>query len=362
MELIHSSYFWSLLPPSNKANAYKAMCFVKYILDKEGNKDFKAETIADRSQGLFSKQLVGRTLGLINCESDVRPERVNGFPNRRRYWNATSVSSVYSTWGITAWSLEECKAINPLDIELKHSKTGLFSGELAGKETSKGDSTTHIESPLLVIFQDYFKRDVEIINSIVPYPFHCYYELIKALKKYLIADDNGCVFVPKEIKTLDKEGYSIVTSKLLKHVGIPYPIEYFSTKKLHRIVLQVYNPFLNYVGIDTHHRCKNRDCISRLCLTPALKSLHDKYHRKDGTYHPMLDEDISLQPVETKTLNKPETPKDNVIPFYKINRSNGVNFNTNLMIDCGNGVVMRANKLPPEQLHNFQEGFNYKGK
>ena len=120
---------------------------------------------------------------------------------------------------------------------------------------------------------------------------------------------------------------------------------------------------MDYDGIEGHHTCRirgeeNRSCCNPAHLTPATKPKHVAFHNRVGDSHPHNDATQTFQIVETKTLTKPESPNDNVIPFYKINRNNEVKFNTNLMIDCGNGVVRKASKLPPDQLHNFQEGFN----
>ena len=94
-----------------------------------------------------------------------------------------------------------------------------------------------------------------------------------------------------------------------------------------------------------------------------LESLHTALHNSlPEEKHPYYTPHLYFDKVETNTITKSKKPASNVIPFYKVNRHNGIDYNPNLLIDLGDGVPIKITTLPSNILHNFEEGLNYKGK
>ena len=106
-----SKLYFSLLPENNITKAYTCMCFIKDWLHENGLVDFKAETIAEASQGMFDVQLIGTTLRNLKCSSKDIWNTIDRKRVRRKYWNAESVYSCYDTWGIPAWNNAQCHYI-----------------------------------------------------------------------------------------------------------------------------------------------------------------------------------------------------------------------------------------------------------
>tara|TARA_R110002051_G_scaffold325127_2_gene425906 strand:+ start:898 stop:2025 length:1128 start_codon:yes stop_codon:yes gene_type:complete len=372
--------YWELLPKNNKAVAYKAMCFVKYLLDLEGIADFKAETIADKSNGLFNKSIIGRTLGLLQCKSEKKAERVNGKPNRRRYWDAQTVYAVYSTWGIDAWDLEQCVSISDKDIVGKQGKTTAFSGKIVNKKTINPKVTTSYKAvdipavnvPYFITYWNdvfnnrYSYSDSYSFVSRLPFLIH---NTFKADKSYCSDGISPCIELPKE--HIDTKGYSFINQSLLNKLGLPdLDINSLASKYNHRLIAQVNEPtrpwqlprgHKDYLSV--HHLCFNRSCINKDHLMIMLESLHTALHNSlPEEKHPYYTPHLYFDKVETNTINKLIKPTSNVIPFYKVNRNNGVDYNPNLLIDLGDGMPIKITTLPNHMLHNFEEGLNYKGK
>ena len=372
--------YWDLLPKNNKAIAYKAMCFIKYLLDLEGIADFKAETIANKSNGLFNKSIIGRTLGLLQCKSEKKAERVNGKPNRRRYWNAQTVYSVYSIWGIDAWDLEQCISIADKDIVGKQGNHTAFSGETVHKKTINPNVTTSYKvGGIPEVNVPYFREHWDSIYD-NNYSYVACYELItklsplisstfKASKTYGTDSISPCMEITKE--HIDQHQYPFVNQSLLNKIGLTdLDINLLPTKYLHRLITMVKEPTrlwhlprVHKEYISVHHLCFNRSCVNYDHLMVMLESLHTNLHNSLNDQHPYYNPCLAFNKVETKTLDKPIKPTSNVVPFYKINRHNGVDYTPSLMIDLEDGTApFKITKLPSSLLHNFKEGLNYKGK
>jgi len=237
-----------------------------------------------------------------------------------------------------------------------------YSTDFNGGVTFTTPKSTHLQSPLLLIFKEYTPEDIELLTNSTAFNFYCYYHLVQALKKIVAVETNGCVTLPEGFKK-DKDGYNILDSNLLKYLELAFNIDLFQTRRIHKIVAQVYNPLIDYTYLHCHHLCKNRACISTLCVTIADIKPHNTYHNKARDHHPLNDPEETLQVVKKPILDKPIKPTSNVVPFYKINRHNGVDYTPSLMIDLEDGTApFKITKLPSSLLHNFKEGFNYKGK
>ena len=312
--------YWELLPKSNRVIAYKAMCFIKYLLDSEGIVDFKAETIENKSDGLFNKNLVGRALGLLKCEHKEKPERVNGKPNRRTYWNAQSVYTVYSTWGIEGCSLKQCKVINDTDIVNKQSKTRVFGAQIGVKELSQGISTTPFNTHTLVDIPEtncnyfisdwnnkwnnkyFFTTSYSLINKLPLITNRTY----RASKTFLTKDISPCIEVPKQY--LDRDDYPIINPSLLNKLGLP--LDVYNTKQLptmyqHRLVCMVKHPMLEWHlprgherYMTAHHMCFNTACIHPDHIMPIVEVEHIKLHNSLKYPHAYNKTNINLDNLE----------------------------------------------------------------
>ena len=348
------------------------LCFIKYCLENWDNETFSSGEIAALSDGLATSNAVTIALKRLSLSYSHTSERLKGSqPKSKRVFKTKKVLNVLQKYALQSYDLSQLKTAFTSKSRTRATINTISSVNFNGGVISENSSVVPTEVLLDFVFPHYTPEDIASYHADTSFNYHYYYELSHALKNILEVDlETKCLNVPKDFPR-DKSQYPLLTPKLIKHLDLPFDISLFDTRQLSRIITQTFNPLLDYEekvnSLEGHHTCKirgeeNRSCCNPAHLTPATKPKHVAFHNRVGDVHPHNDATQTFQIVETEKLKQPIKPNNNIIPFNKINRRNGVAFNSNLVIDCGDGEPIKITKLPPDRLHIFQEGYNYKGK
>jgi len=299
----------SIYLPSDIKQQY-ILCYLKYYLEHTDFPRFTSNEVAETTLGIIKHgSSITRLLTRLNLKPTKRPLYNPLGTNKTIYTYETSeVLDVLQKLAIHSFNAEQFNTAFYSKTAVKTADKHSFIMNYDRGVNSIIPESTHIESPLVVILNQYSIKDIELYDQALstkdkPFYFHCYYHVVKELMKIVKVSFNGCITVPEEVSHIDKEGYSILTTKLLKHLGLDFPIQLFSTRKLHKIITQVYNPLLILDDLHCHHKCKNSSCISPLHVTPSEPNLHITYHNKDGAEHPLNDPQQTFQIVEQQSLH-----------------------------------------------------------
>ncbi len=302
------NYSSIILP--NDVNQQYILCYLKYYLEHSSFDTFTSNEVAETTLGIINNgSIITRLLTKYNLKPKKTTRHNPSGTNPTVYTYETKlVLNILQILAIDSFDAEQFNSAfytkTPVKTTINHSFTMNYDRGV----NSIQPKSTHLQSPLLVIFKEYSLVDIELYSQALstkdkPFNFHCYYHLVKELMKLVSINDDGCITLPEEFINTDKEGYSILSRKLLKHLGLHFPIELFYTRKLHKIVTQVYNPLLVLDDLHCHHKCKNRACISPLCVTPSASHLHIPYHNKARDEHPLNDPTEHFQIIENTTLH-----------------------------------------------------------
>ena len=321
--------FFRLLPTTNTARAYMCVCFIKHWLNSNGMEDFKAETIAEASDGLFDVQLIGTTLRNLKCVSKDRTKTINSKRVHRCYWNAESVYRCVHTWGIPAWKLDYCLKVQPvengLDIDKNAGNTAISDKELEIMVGSAG----HVSAPCKRLLAEHNLSNIDyysfywnkVYNN--KYDFDISYSFVNYLKPILLETHNsrGTIWLTESISKcleipsnyLDKDGYAIINQPLLNKLELPpqtYNLNVFPTTGIHRLVTMTNHPTLNWhlprsdssTYVTAHHTCFNRACVNPKHLMPMEEEKHSELHNKLRDNHAYNNPNQHFQVVEKTSM------------------------------------------------------------
>ena len=303
-----------LLLPEDMKKQY-LLCFIKHYAENIESETFTSKEISEFLSGFITSNSITSVLKRVNLlPKETSLYNPNGAPISVRIYNTKKVTEVLQNIGLYSFDFYQ---FNTAYYSKSRTETYHLRGDsyklqqnFNGGENLQNSSSTHLDNPLLLIFNKYSKEDIEVLHNDMQlgFNFKHYYQLTQALKDIVIIDDNGCITLPEGFK-IDYEGYSIVDNNLLKFLNLPFTIDSLNTKRLHRIVAQTYNPLLNYSNpngspiLDVHHKCKNRACISPLHLTPANRNLHTVFHNRVGDTHPINNPLETFQIVANTSLH-----------------------------------------------------------
>ena len=300
----------SIILPTDLKKQY-LLCFIKYYLENCESETFTSKEIADETLGLVTSNAVTMLLNKISISpKETSLPNPNGYPISVRIYYTKKVIEVLQKIGLLSFDFYKYNTAYFSKSSTQTTSNTISSMNYNGGINLKNSSSTHLESPLLLIFNKYTKEDIDVLHNQMNlgFNFKHYYQLTQALKDIVIIGDNGCITLPEGFK-IDYEGYSIVDNNLLKFLNLPFTIDSLNTKRLHRIVAQTCNPLLDYSDpngnpiLDVHHKCKNRACISPLHLTPAVSNLHTVFHNRVGDTHPLNNPLETFQIVANTSLH-----------------------------------------------------------
>ena len=288
-------------------NIYKILFILRlYQTEHCEGKTFTSNEIAE---SLLGKLVKGSAITRLLTSLKFNPKKTSIYnPNGNnisvRIYDSHKVLAVLQKLALHSFNFVQYNQAYFSKSKTKTTEKPTYSLHNSGEGISSSPESTHLYNPLLFIFKEYTPEDRELFNTLTSYNFNYYYSLTQALKKVVVMSDEDCISLPEGFKK-DREGYSILDNNLLKYLELPFNIDVFKTKRLHKIVTQVYNPLLDYTKLHCHHLCKNRACISPLCVTPAVINNHITYHNKARDEHPLNDPTEHFQIVENTTLHAP---------------------------------------------------------
>lgn len=300
----------SIILPTDLKKQY-LLCFIKDYLENCEAETFTSKEISEFLSGFVTSNSVTSVLKRVNIlPFETSMYNPNGTPISVRIYYTKEVIDVLQNIGLHSFDFCQYNEAYYSKSRTQTTSNTISSMNYNGGINLENSSSTHLVSPLLLIFNKYTKEDMEVLHNDMQlgFNFKHYYQLTQALKDIVIIDDNGCITLPEGFK-MDYEGYSIVDNHLLKFLNLPFTVDSLNTKRLHRIVAQTYNPLLNYSNpdgspiLDVHHKCKNRACISPLHLTPANRNLHTVFHNRVGDSHPLNNPLESFQIVANTSLH-----------------------------------------------------------
>jgi hypothetical protein len=291
----------SIILPTDLKKQY-LLCFIKHYLEHCDSETFTSKEIADETLDLVTSNMVTISLSKLSISpKETSLYNPNGAPISVRTYNTKLVLDILQKVALHSFTFEQ---YNTAYFSRTPTKTTNSSGNFNGGTEGKNFGSTHLESPLLLIFNQYTKEEIDVLHNQMNLGFNFmhYYQLTQALKDIVVIGDNNCITLPEGFKR-DYEGYSIADNHLLKFLNLPFTIDSLSTKRLHKIVAQTYNPLLDYSDLHVHHKCRNRACISPLHLTPAVSNLHTVFHNRVGDSHPLNNPLETFQIVANTSLH-----------------------------------------------------------
>tara|TARA_R110000824_G_scaffold14750_1_gene62575 strand:+ start:35 stop:931 length:897 start_codon:yes stop_codon:yes gene_type:complete len=294
----------SIILPTDVKKQY-LLCFIKHCLENWDRETFTSREIADETIGLVTSNCVTSTLNKISITPHATSNRPpNGNPVSVKIYYTKVVLKVLQKIALQSFTFEQYNRAYFGKSRTKTTSSTISSMDFNGGVNAENSSSTHLYNPLLLIFNEYTQEDIEVMHNDMQlgFNFKKYYQLTQALKEIVVIDDNNCITLPEGFK-VDYEGYSIVDNNLLKFLSLPFTIDSLRTKRLHKIVAQTYNPFLDYDNLHVHHKCRNRSCINELHLTPAIINLHTTFHNRVGDHHPLNNPVETFQIVANTSLH-----------------------------------------------------------
>ena len=294
----------SIILPTDLKKQY-LLCFIKHYLENCESETFTSREIADETVGLVTSNYVTSLLKRFNVmPKETSMYNPNGAPISVRIFNTKLVLNILQNIGLHSFDFDQYNYAYFGKSRTQTTSNTISSMNYNGGINLENSSSTHLVSPLLVIFNQYTKEDIEVLHNDMQlgFNFKHYYQLTQAVKDIVIIDGNGCCTLPDGFK-MDYEGYSIVDNKLLKFLNLPFDTSSLLTTRLHKIVAQTYNPLLDYSGLHVHHSCRNRGCTSPLHLTPAVSNLHTVFHNRVGDSHPLNNPLETFQIVANTSLH-----------------------------------------------------------
>ena len=278
----------SIILPTDMKKQY-LLCFIKYYLENCECETFTAKEIADATSEFVTSNTVTMLINKISiAPKETSLYNPNGAPVSVRIYDTKLVLDILQKIALHSFSLEQYHLASIGTSRTKTTSSTISSMHFNGGVIPENSSSTHLYNPLLLIFNEYTQADIEVMHNDMQlgFNFKNYYQLTTALKDIVVIGDGNCITLPEGFK-VDYEGYSIVDNNLLKFLSLPFTIDSLNTKRLHKIVAQTYNPFLDYTELHVHHKCRNRACLNPLHLTPAIINLHTTFHNKVGDLHPL---------------------------------------------------------------------------
>ena len=294
----------SIILPTDMKKQY-LLCFIKHYLENCECETFTAKEIADATSEFVTSNTVTMLLNKISiAPKETSLYNPNGAPVSVRIYDTKLVLDILQKIALHSFSLEQYHLASIGTSRTKTTSSTISSMHFNGGVAPENSSSTHLYNPLLLIFNEYTLEDIEVMHNDMQlgFNFKNYYQLTQALKEIVVIDDNNCITLPEGFK-VDYEGYSIVDNNLLKFLSLPFTIDSLRTKRLHKIVAQTYNPFLDYDNLHVHHKCRNRSCINELHLTPAIINLHTTFHNRVGDHHPLNNPVETFQIVANTSLH-----------------------------------------------------------
>jgi len=370
----------SIILPADKKKQY-LLCYMKYYLEHTSCAYFTSNEIAETLSGLIKGSDITRLLTRWEFKSLPSSKRIGGgSPKSIKKYDTKKVLDVLQINALHSFDYEQLRKAWHSKSSIKTIMTATFSRDFnRGVNSNIPEFTSYkaVDIPVINVpyfityWNDVFNNRYSYSDS---YSFVSKLPLLthntfKADKSYCYDGISPCIELPKE--HVDTKGYSFVNQSLLNKLGLPdLDINTLASKYNHRLIAQVNDPTRQWHlprghkdYLSVHHLCFNRSCINKDHLMVMLESLHTALHNSlPEEKHPYYSQHLYFDKVETNIITKPKKPASNVIPFYKVNRHNGIDFNPNLLIDLGDGVPIKITTLPSNMLHNFEEGLNYKGK
>ena len=294
----------SIILPTDIKKQY-LLCFIKHYLENCESETFTSKEIADETLGLVTSNAVTSLLNKISISpKETSNYNPNGHPTSVRIYFTKEVIKVLQNIALLSFNFEQYNMAFFGKSRSKTTSNTISSMNFNGGTQGKNFGSTHPYSPLSLLFKTYSPEDIDTIHNQMELSFNFknYYLLTQALKEIIVVDDNGCCTLPEGFK-VDYEGYSIADNNLLKFLNLSFTIDSLNTKRLHKIVTQTYHPFLDYDDIHCHHKCRNRSCVSPLCLTPAVSNPHIIFHNISGDEHPLNNPLETLQIVEQTSVH-----------------------------------------------------------
>ena len=321
--------YFSLLPANYLSKSYMCMCFIKHWLHENGLADFKAETIAEASEGLFDKQLVGTTLRNLMCRSMDKYPTINGKRSRRKYWKAETVYTCYLAWGIPAWNLDYCYKVQPVETIIFNDKNTSNTAILDKRFDIMVGSAGHVSTLSKRLLAEHNLSNIDyysfywnkVYNN--KYDFDISYSFVNSLNPILLETHNsrGTIWLTESISKcleipsnyLDKDGYAIINQPLLNKLELPpqtYNLNVFPTTGIHRLVTMTNHPTLNWhlprsdssTYVTAHHTCFNRACVNPKHLMPMEEEKHSELHNKLRDNHAYNNPNQHFQVVEKTSM------------------------------------------------------------
>ena len=346
--------------------------YLRHYLETNNPKSFTSKQVSETTGGSFNGRDLTISLSKLNITPKRSSKRIEGKPKTIYPYNAPTVLEVLQSLDIHPYNLEELFSMFNSNIPLKTTTYGISNG--VSMSHSQAGFIPSVSRPVLYTKSDvFYYRDQWKKHWNNNYDFEkCYlfYLSLFSIAKvkeckvefYGTTKKQYCTYIPEQY--WDEDEYGIIKQSLINKLG--FTTEQFSfdicpTRTVSRLACQIANPKLkwsdssNQPVYETHHLCRTPHCFDHNHYQPLIKAPHKELHDFAEDAHPYNNPAKHFQVVKPAQPSQPN--KSKVIPYYAINRHGGVPFKDELLIELGNGAIVKGKTVA----HVFENG-NYKGK